>query len=180
MTIDDGENGDGDDEKMVAAVDRIERLFDGRRYAEVVELCTVLLAELPAEFRLYYHRAQAKMLGGDRRGAIDDLTSAINQNPAEPTLFYFRGLWSLDEGNQLSAANDFQGAIDAETKLGTSYYVESARFSRAVALLFIGDFQQAELECAQVRADLKTYVGGRQWSVNDILGYAGRRQRPQS
>jgi hypothetical protein len=41
LTIEGGENGDGDDEKMVAAIDRIERLFDGRRYAEVVELCTV-------------------------------------------------------------------------------------------------------------------------------------------
>jgi hypothetical protein len=38
-------------EAMDAAIDRIERLFDGRRYAEVVELCTALLAEFLTEFR---------------------------------------------------------------------------------------------------------------------------------
>lgn len=170
----------GDENEMDATIDRIERLFDGRRYAEIVELCTALLAQFPTEFRLYYHRAQAKTLHGDLRGAIDDITSAIAHNPDEPALFYFRGLWALDEGNMQSAANDLLRAVEAETKLGTSYYVESARFARAVALLFLGDFRQAQFECTHLREDLKSFVAGRQWSVSDVLAHAGRGKRPAS
>lgn len=173
------EEGESEGE-VAAAIDRIERLFDGRRYAEIVEFCSELLARFPAEFRLYYHRAQAKTLGGDGRGAIDDMTSAIAQNPSEPALFYFRGLWALDEGDQHAAANDLQQAVEAEARLGTSYYVESARFVRAIALLSLGSYRQAELECAQVRADFKTFAAGRQWTVNDVLAHAARGQRPQS
>jgi tetratricopeptide (TPR) repeat protein len=175
-----GENGESGENDMDATVERIERLFDGRRYAEVVELCSVLLAQFPTEFRLYYHRAQAKTLQGDTGGAIDDLTSAIAHNPDEPALFYFRGLWALDEGDQRSAANDLLRAIEAEGRLGTSYYVESARLARAVALLFLGDFGQVELECRDVRADFKSFVAGRQWAVSDVLAHAVRRQRPST
>lgn len=173
-------SGENSNDEVDAAIARIERLFDARRYAEVVEFCSELLARFPTDYRLYYHRAQAKTLGGDGRGAIADMTSAIAQNSAEPTLFYFRGLWELDEGDQHAAANDLQQAVEAEARLGTSYYVESARFARAIALLFLGDYRQAELECTHVRADLKTFAAGRQWTVDDVLNQAARGQRPQS
>lgn len=87
------ENGERVEVEMDGVAELIERLFDGRRCVEVVELCTALLADVPTEFRLYYYRAQAKALGGDVRGAIDDMSIAITHKPDEPALFYFRGLW---------------------------------------------------------------------------------------
>lgn len=174
------DSGENSSDEVDAAIARIERWFDARRYVEVVEFCSELIARFPTDYRLYYHRAQAKTLGGDGRGAIADMTSAIAQNSAEPALFYFRGLWELDEGDQHAAANDLQQAIEAEERLGTSYYVESARFARAIALLFLGDYRQAELECTHVRADLKTFAAGQQWTVDDVLSQAARGRRPQS
>lgn len=161
-----------------AAIERIEKLFDARRYAEVDEFCTSLLEDAPKDFRLLYHRAQAKNLRGDPNGAIIDLTNAIAQNAREPALFYFRGLWNLEAGNHKSAERDFAAAAEKEASLGTSYYLESAQLARSIALLMLGDFSGAELQCRLLPDDQRTFVLGRQWIVSDVRSLALGRRRP--
>jgi len=161
-----------------AAIEHIEQLFDARRYAEVDEFCTSLLAESPTDFRLFYHRAQAKNLRGDTRGAIGDLTSAIAQNEREPALHYFRGLWSLEAEDYQAAERDLAAAVEKEESLGSSYYLQSAQLARAIALLKLGDFSRAELQCRVLPADQRTFILGRQWSVSEVLGFALGKRRP--
>ena len=157
---------------------RIERLFDTRRYAEIIDLCSEIVSAYADEWKFYYHRAQAKMLLRRRSEAIDDLTSALKIQDREPALYYFRGSWNVDSGNDLEGSDDLMHAIDAEVELGTAYYVESARFRRAIAFLHLGEFEKAHGECRLVRPDLRTWVKGRLWSATEVLDRAKRRVRP--
>jgi tetratricopeptide (TPR) repeat protein len=167
------------DETALRSVrDRIEHLFETGRCTEIIELCTDVLSSLPDEWKFYYHRAQAKLLLGDRSGAIDDLTIAIRIRPMEPTLYFFRGSWRVDAGEYVEGTDDLMQSINAETDQGTSYYVESARFRRAVAFLQLGEFEKAEKECLQVRATLTAHVRGRLWSASEVLDRAKRRAPP--
>jgi len=160
---------------VLKATARIERLFDSARYAEVIDLCSDIVSSFPEEWKFYYHRAQAKLLLRRRSEAIEDLTLALRFQDAEPALYYFRGSWSVDAGNYLDGSNDLIEAINAEAKLGTSYYVESARFVRAVALLHLGEFEKVKEECVHVRPDFKSFVKGRLWSASEVLDRATRR-----
>jgi hypothetical protein len=172
--VSDSQNSDDADD----VTDEIERLLDARLYAEVEDFCTRLMSNHATEFRLFYHRAQAKNLRGDTRGAIDDLTSAITHNGSEPALFYFRGLWSLEGGDYQFAEKDLAAALEKEASLGSSFYSESARLARAVALLKLGDFTGADAECLMISTDQRTFLLGRQWTVSEVRDLAGKRKRP--
>lgn len=157
--------------------DRIDRLLDGRHYAEAEDVCTSLLIESPNDFRLFYHRAQAKHLSGRTRDAIGDLGRAIANNEREPALFYFRGLWSLEEAEFAAAERDLGLAVEKESAMGSAYYLESAQLARAVALLMLSDFVGAERQCHLLRPDQQIFLLGRQWRASEVQTLAASRRR---
>jgi hypothetical protein len=106
---------------------------------------------------------------GDKPAAIAALSTGIALQPEEPALFYFRGLWQLDAGHLSDAKRDLSTAIELEGALGSSYYLRSARFARAIASLGQGDFNQALIDCRVLDRNMRTFVAGRLWTVEDIL-----------
>lgn len=159
---------EAEEAELDAAIAQIKQWSHGGQDEQVISACTDLLRRFPEEFELYYFRAQARAARRDREGAIEDLGHAMTCNPKEPALFYFRGLWRLDAGEHAEAARDFQEAIELEEELESSYYVESARMARAVALMLLGRFSESELECSKVRPSAKSYLVGRMWSAADV------------
>ncbi len=157
---------------------RIKRLSDSGRYAEVIDLCSDVVALFPREWKFYYESAHAKMILGRRSEAIDDLSRALKIQDREPALFFFRGSWKIDAGDYVHGSEDLLNAIDAEANLGSSYYVESARFRRAIAFLHLAEFEKAKDEYNHVRPDLTAYVKGRMWSATEVLDKTQRRIRP--
>jgi tetratricopeptide (TPR) repeat protein len=159
---------ESEETELEAAIARVEQWSHGGQDEKVIPACTELLKRFPEAFALYYFRAQARAARGDRDGAIDDLGQAMTRNPKDPALFYFRGLWRLDAGEHSEAARDFQEAIELEEGMDSSYYVESARMARAVALMLLGRFSESALECSKIRPSAKSHLVGRMWSAADI------------
>src|SRR5687767_4482338 len=122
--------------ELDTALAQIEDLMAKKQYAAVIDFCEKVEGQLSDSYEVFYHRAQAKNVLSDVEGALRDLSVAIDLEPREPALFFFRGLWSIDVGDYASANRDIQKAIELEDKLGSSYYRQSAKFVRAVALLF--------------------------------------------
>lgn len=163
---------------LEAAIARIKELSARKQYAQVVDLCDELEQQTPATYEIYYHRAQAKRALSDFNGALGDLSRAIQLEPREPALFFFRGLWSIDVGDHASAARDLEQAIELEEKLGSSYYRQSSKFARAVALLLHGELALMERECGDLPSDMNSFVAGRLWTVAELRERARRQRQP--
>ncbi|MBN2193847.1 MAG: hypothetical protein JW751_13615 [Polyangiaceae bacterium] len=168
-----------DDEAAFAeALGEIRRLLDGRSYEEAIVASTSALDRFPGHGRLYYSRAQAKLLAGrkspDFVAAIEDVSRAIELSPEEPTCRFFRGVWYFELGNWNQAAEDLSEAVVLEEALGSEYYIESARLLRALALRQLGDARRAEEEVARCRPSATFYARGRLWRAADVVPVGSR------
>lgn len=171
-------DGAEDASALDGALQRLTTLARSRAPAEVIALCDEVEVTFGPHFEICHHRAHARAIMGDKSGAIADLSRGIALRPEEPALFYFRGLWQLDTGDPLGASHDFSSAIALETAMGSSYYLRSARFARAIASLGLREFDQALSDCRAVDGDMRAFVAGRLWSVEDILNAMPSNLRP--
>lgn len=163
---------DDDDAGAEEAAREIRKLLDARSYESAIAACTGALRRFPDQGRLYFSRAQAKLLLGGRspdfRGAIEDASRAIELSPEEPACRFFRGVWLLELGEWHHAAEDLGEAVALEENLGSEYYLESARLLRALSFRELGDVARANKEVAKCRPNASFYARRRLWRASDI------------
>jgi len=137
-----------------------------------------LLECFPGHAELYFRRGMSRNVLGDKRGAIKDMSDAIELNPAEPAMVYFRGLFNLDERNFSEGLADLEQAIVCDRKLDSEYYSEAARFLVAVASLYLGDFDRALHESSGLEADTSAYAVRKVWTLDEVRERALSRSCP--
>ena len=151
------------------ALGQIDKLASTRgRDAEIIALCDQLEQLFPSSFELPFQKAHAQFILGNVDAALEAMSRAAKLAATEPAVHYFLGLWSLDAGHWAIARDSLALAISQELSLGTTYYVESARLARAVALLHLRDFQAVHEQVRSLDPQFRVFAGGHLWSVEEV------------
>jgi tetratricopeptide (TPR) repeat protein len=130
---------------------RAQELFESRRFAEAVDLCTRMIAEDVRRAEAYHLRGKALLLEG-RPGAagaaIDDFTAAIRLANRLPEAYFDRGILQLETGSAEAALADLAEAVrQGMTGREVAFY-------RGMAYLQTGRFREASDELtAAIRID---------------------------
>jgi tetratricopeptide (TPR) repeat protein len=167
-----------DEPALEFELERLEHLFSNGQRTEVIQVCTDLLRHFPEEGRLYYQRAQARRILGDKVAALDDITRAREKMPGEPAVPFFRGLWCLELGTYAEGVRELGHAIALDEDLQSSYYASDARFLRALGHALLGEFELATQDLTGLSPDASFYVAGKLWTLSALAACAANRRRP--
>jgi tetratricopeptide (TPR) repeat protein len=166
-----------DAEEIRSALERASQLAGASRYEEAVAAYTEIIEQLPLTSEPYFGRAHVRLALGDISGALEDVTRAIEHNPDEPANYFSRGRWRIEAGDCAGGVSDLTQAIASEKSLGSSYYLESSRLSRAVGLFLLGAFEAAARDCMALDNKMTTYLARKLWSVSELKNKIRSRAR---
>lgn len=173
---------DDDESEVQGALAQVERLSEARDREGLIGLCTALIERFPTEPRLYYERAQAQKILGQHRSALDDINNAVELRPQEILFVFFRGLWSLDLGDYTTAVLDLTTVIELENVSDPSGFCDSARLTRALAYIFLGQFELAQRDLdgrqSEDEAEDDMWARGRIWTAAQMRQLVAKRHRP--
>jgi lipoprotein NlpI len=176
------QSDDDNESEAQGALAQVERLSAAGEREKVIELCTALMERLPTEPMLYYERAQAQKVLGRHRAALDDINKAVERQPKGILFVFFRGLWSLEVGDCATAVLDFTTVIELENVSDPSGFCDSAQLARALAYIFLGQFDLAQRDLDNRESVDESvddmWARGRTWTAAQMRQLVAKRRRP--
>lgn len=98
------------------------------RYRDAIESLNILLRSQPNEHEGYFLRGVAKYNLDDLNGAMNDFTSAIDQNPVYTQAFQYRAIVRSRMGMYNEALEDFASALEIRPNNASTYYSRGVTF----------------------------------------------------
>lgn len=109
---------------------------------------------------VYRLRAFARKAQGNLRGAIEDISEAIELCD-EPDYLFNRGRWLLEVSDWSTAESDFTKVIDISREAGSVWYRDACLFLRAIARFHLGCFDGVRDDLSAVPDDTAFWTLGR-------------------
>lgn len=135
----------------------------GGKYAEALALCEVILEQYPDSYEVYEARSEVHYRMGEYENAMSDLEYVIKLMPNEVSPIFRRGRWKLNRGDYEGAIADLSRIIES----GSAYFLDSAYYFRAVALLCCGEYSEALSDSAHVPDDF--FIGPNMMSKSELI-----------
>ena len=123
-------------------IERIEKIKDNEdMQEEVIKLATISL-KFEKSTAAYFYRSSAKWELGKNKGALKDITKAIELDPnPKKGLFYFRGILQIGNGNFEDAVSDFTKAIELDSNDSELFQL------RGDSKIHLADYSGAIIDC---------------------------------
>ncbi|WP_222610890.1 hypothetical protein [Undibacterium sp. FT79W] len=135
-------------------LENIDRLFINEEYDLALQICNEIIAENEDCYAAYSERSCIFHALGRNSEAFDDVDKLIKLRPTSPTAYMRRARWHLEQGADDLALKNVNFVIE----LGTEYFIDSAYFYQAIALLNIGKKTEAIEACQMLPGDFRDYV----------------------
>lgn len=152
--------------------------LDKSQYHEAMALLNELVVQHPASALAWSKRGHANARAGHLDAALKDIASAINLSPNEPAYRFTRGMWLVDNLHFAEAVVELNACIDLEAKWNDAYYAETAYFFRAIAHVYLGEYDEALSDCEHLSDDFSFWAINRIYTKAELVDHATRRCMP--
>lgn len=153
-----------DSSEIENVLDKLNRAWElaarDEDYDGAFEICTQVVNDYPSIPDGFRRRGAIWARKGDFTLAIQDMNEAIALTADKAEYYFFRGWWHFEIGNFAETVKDQTKALEVGNQTDFHAYDESAYFFRALALLYLGRFEEVLSNCKNVRDDFLIYLTG--------------------
>jgi tetratricopeptide (TPR) repeat protein len=135
-------------------ISEIERLRKNKDCEEAIRICSDVIAEDHDAYAVYSKRSYIFRELGRFPEALADLARLTELRPGDPTAYLQRAEWQLELGEDSLALKDIEFVISTNEH----YYMDTANFYKAIALLSMDDKLAAAAACLRLPRDFKYHI----------------------
>lgn len=144
---------------MNSKINEIDRLRKLKDFEGAIRICDEMISDDASCYAAFWKRCNIFRALGKFSEAFADLERLLEIRPNDPTAYVQRAEWRLELGEDQLALTD----IELVLKTKETYYLDTANFYKAIALLNLGDKAAANAVCLKLPADFRYHIVTPYW-----------------